>query len=1168
MKLHSPWKALFWEEVYVGGRVVAVVWAVCAFVTVFVAITSSQFSIIWKDVDILCYVAVYLTSFLLLLQIGNTGEMQVGFPRRVLSLPVPSSVIVTVSLLSRLFLIIFLTLSLRITVSLLLLTLMPAGKLMSYPSHAGNMGSLLLVSDIDSCFFIPLIFPCLLHSFVYVTFQFLCWVFIASPLLIMLVAGLTALTGFILLVADYPAVFAILSLLIGKSPSINLSYGYRLFLSIFPFLFIVFYTWVIGLLSVKVVTNIRSQSYMKYERMLAFLRFSLTSSEADISIIKKFSKPGLAQLWFELRGNGFIVPLWTFLIWGFLSVLYTVTLLLMWYVTGTNGSLFIKQGYSNYLNVIFFICPLVAILFSGVVWYLKVTRRKKRDLKSEVFPLFHIPITAKERAYAYWLGGNISLSITLLVVGLVVFVYLYWALKTHLIPNPLLPGMDALLQHVPFLGVSDFVPGLIKFTTGVVLLVGLVVWFTMFNPSSIFVIGFIILSASGVLINIIKLVIEVGIDIYCFLMGIYPGFYISRLSFHSSFPPFLNFVFYVVYLFYIFLFVVYFYITFRRRLLGWKEQIAIISIVLAIFMLSIPWSAFKGHASLIYFGTYAFLASLFGVTWLKVLFQFHGLNWRRLLTIISGDKDTETGKEDRAEFLIAGYFLPIVFVLVLFAFNFHGGSSIRKGLTYFRENSLPATLQEMNDKYHSVPENENLAKGYYDLIPLREKIANEKFEYAGEIARRISAELNIKDEECLQDLLNDSYKTFGTKDNLLPERIYQGYKEIHDKISRNFTEELHKVAERGLNRGHYPIDLRKGYNVELPHLAVLRDYVCELGLEAVLCSIDGDYEGMLRALRTAVSIFNSLESEPILVSQLVRIAIFGKMYDYIEWIINHQELSEEVLIPLDDVVRSCSIPLEKRSVFSDALLTELLSVLSLSFISQREMFFAPDDYLYSEYGNNQITGIPRAWLSVVDICYPADIERLLSLNLFAMMRKCFNEVAKEENINLPIYNALKQYTEGQLKLEENNIFVTNPPYYFSPIFYIVYPGINRYVEVELRHHVFVNLIRTAIAIERFRLKNYRLPESLQELVPEYLQSIPKDPWRDGAPVKYVKEKDYGYKIYSIGSDREDDGGTGKDGKGGIISLLQADFVFSVAPLTARRQPDVSTDRDFFPIECP
>ncbi|MCD6176013.1 MAG: hypothetical protein J7K65_09655 [Planctomycetes bacterium] len=63
---------------------------------------------------------------------------------------------------------------------------------------------------------------------------------------------------------------------------------------------------------------------------------------------------------------------------------------------------------------------------------------------------------------------------------------------------------------------------------------------------------------------------------------------------------------------------------------------------------------------------------------------------------------------------------------------------------------------------------------------------------------------------------------------------------------------------------------------------------------------------------------------------------------------------------------------------------------------------------------------------------------------------------------------------------------------------------------------------TALAIERYRLKYQSLPDSLEQLVPEFMAEVPREPF-DGKVLRYIKH-DVGYTVYTIGSDGVDNGG--------------------------------------------
>jgi hypothetical protein len=74
----------------------------------------------------------------------------------------------------------------------------------------------------------------------------------------------------------------------------------------------------------------------------------------------------------------------------------------------------------------------------------------------------------------------------------------------------------------------------------------------------------------------------------------------------------------------------------------------------------------------------------------------------------------------------------------------------------------------------------------------------------------------------------------------------------------------------------------------------------------------------------------------------------------------------------------------------------------------------------------------------------------------------------------------------------------------------------------------LNLLRsaqTACAVERFRLKHQRLPERLEDLVPEFLSSVPLDAV-SGQSLKY-RIRNKGFVVYGVGDDGADNGGAEK-----------------------------------------
>jgi hypothetical protein len=67
------------------------------------------------------------------------------------------------------------------------------------------------------------------------------------------------------------------------------------------------------------------------------------------------------------------------------------------------------------------------------------------------------------------------------------------------------------------------------------------------------------------------------------------------------------------------------------------------------------------------------------------------------------------------------------------------------------------------------------------------------------------------------------------------------------------------------------------------------------------------------------------------------------------------------------------------------------------------------------------------------------------------------------------------------------------------------------------------MVRTAVAIKRYELRQGKPPSSLAALVPDFLDEIPLD-LMDGQPLRYRLNPDGSFTLYSVGRDGRDDGG--------------------------------------------
>ena len=120
------------------------------------------------------------------------------------------------------------------------------------------------------------------------------------------------------------------------------------------------------------------------------------------------------------------------------------------------------------------------------------------------------------------------------------------------------------------------------------------------------------------------------------------------------------------------------------------------------------------------------------------------------------------------------------------------------------------------------------------------------------------------------------------------------------------------------------------------------------------------------------------------------------------------------------------------------------------------------------------------------------------------------------------------------------------PYLLSGLFL---PGLGKALNKDAVSIAYLRVTQTALAIERYRLAHHdRLPETLRETLPNSLDILPTDPF-DGDVLRY-KRLDQGFVVYSVGPDREDNGGEEEKPLSNIERLTtvreSSDITFHVA----------------------
>jgi hypothetical protein len=94
---------------------------------------------------------------------------------------------------------------------------------------------------------------------------------------------------------------------------------------------------------------------------------------------------------------------------------------------------------------------------------------------------------------------------------------------------------------------------------------------------------------------------------------------------------------------------------------------------------------------------------------------------------------------------------------------------------------------------------------------------------------------------------------------------------------------------------------------------------------------------------------------------------------------------------------------------------------------------------------------------------------------------------------------------------------------------LIMPAMTTPFEATGRNVAHRDLVLCAIAARQYEHQHGELPPALADLVPEFLPAVPTDPF-DGRPLRMIATAE-GLTIYSIGRDRQDDGGSDPERKG-------------------------------------
>jgi hypothetical protein len=303
-------------------------------------------------------------------------------------------------------------------------------------------------------------------------------------------------------------------------------------------------------------------------------------------------------------------------------------------------------------------------------------------------------------------------------------------------------------------------------------------------------------------------------------------------------------------------------------------------------------------------------------------------------------------------------------------------------------------------------------------------------------------------------------------------------------------------------RCRYPIDYQDGVNAQLPHLAGLKEMAVLLAYDAVLKAEVSNTQAASKDIQSSLKLSQSLNDEPILISQFTSAAILNISCDSLEGVLARQPLSDGQLSQLQLQFTQAEAP--------NRFLTGMIS----------------DRALYNEYIRLAQDDV-RKMIQISNKNSPADDQtevprrnpgagwRLIG---FWERDRNFYLEAMATNISLiqqgPPASLLLSDVDDQISQQARKGF-----YIFSSM---MLPAMSGVAKRDASNRANLRAAIATLAVERWCLAHHgTLPGSLGDLVPVYLPSVPIDPF-NGKPLLY-KKLPKGYCIYSVGPNLKDDG---------------------------------------------
>jgi hypothetical protein len=336
------------------------------------------------------------------------------------------------------------------------------------------------------------------------------------------------------------------------------------------------------------------------------------------------------------------------------------------------------------------------------------------------------------------------------------------------------------------------------------------------------------------------------------------------------------------------------------------------------------------------------------------------------------------------------------------------------------------------------------------------------------------------------------------------------------------------IAASARPQARFWVNWDAGFAMLLPHLARLKGSAQYLSLHADAALKAGDRETALEDMRLLFRLIESVRSEPVVISHLVRVSMLAiALQPLWEGLADRQWAEADLR-----VIESELGKLDFLADYHFAMRGErACNVWGVGYI--RKVGLQGIEGIFERSEPTWQGEAKRFMSSATFRLIPAGWFDQNKLSLCRLHEQYLLPMVMEQERRIASSAAIRQW---------NSVIAEQRRRPYDMLSKLLLPALSRFAEKCALGQSCADLARVACALERFLLANGQFPEALEGLPPKFIGKLPHDVI-NGQPLKYRRTDDGRFVLYSVGSNETDDGGKVGLTKSGNWDQKQGDWVW-------------------------